>query len=358
MTITPTLVVRHRAGEYPIYVYPGALRDLATLTEQHAPGRKPVVIADSNVAKKVGNPLDAPMLTFPAGEASKSRAEWARLTDELLALGVGRDGVVIALGGGVTGDLAGFVAATYLRGVPVLQVPTTLLAMVDASVGGKTGIDTVHGKNLVGAFHQPLAVVTDPTCLASLPDAELRTGLAEAVKHAIIADRGLFDRLTAARDQFLGRDVEALTELVRANVRIKASVVEEDEREQGRRAILNAGHTIGHAIEAALNYQLSHGEAVAIGLVCEASIAEQMGIASPGTADAIAQLLRDLGLPTTPPPKLPAAVLELMRRDKKNQASAIHCALPMQIGDMAGSHARGWTSPVPEALLRSTLDLN
>ena len=358
MTITPTLLVRHRAGEYPIYVYPGALGDLASLTERHAAGRKPVVISDRNVAEKVGNPLNAPMLTFPAGEASKSRAEWARLTDDLLGRGIGRDAVIVALGGGVTGDLAGFVAATYLRGVPVFQVPTTLLAMVDASVGGKTGIDTGHGKNLVGAFHQPVAVLADPACLATLPDAEFRTGIAEAIKHAVIADAGLFDRLDTEREKLLSRDPEAMTDLVRANVRIKAGVVEEDEQETGRRAILNAGHTVGHAIETALEYRVAHGDAVAIGLVCEARIAEQMGIATPGTADRISHLLASFGLPVAPPPGLPGGLIELMKRDKKSSAGAIHCALPMGIGAMAGSDSRGWTTVVPEALLRGAFSIS
>ena len=212
---------------------------------------------------------------LPAGRASKTREQWARLTDALLEQGFGRDSGIVALGGGVAGDLAGFVAATYMRGLPYVQVPTTLLAMLDASVGGKTGVDTPQGKNLIGAFHPPAAVIADPLVLGTLPERDFRGGMAEAVKHGLIADAAYFAWMERNADALLRRDQAALTRLVRRSVEIKAEVVSGDEREAGRRAILNAGHTVAHALEHATAYALPHGEAVALGLVAECALAER-----------------------------------------------------------------------------------
>ncbi len=215
--------------------------------------------------------------------------------------GFGHDSAIVALGGGVTGDLAGFVAATYLRGIPYIQVPTTLLAMLDASVGGKTGVDTAHGKNLVGAFHLPAAVVADPLTLASLPERDYRAGLAEAVKHGLIADRTLLRLARAQAPAIARRDPATLVHLIRRSVEIKADVVSEDEREAGRRAILNAGHTVAHALEHVSAYTLAHGEAVALGLVAECALAERLALTPGGTRERVVAVLTALGLPVRLP---------------------------------------------------------
>jgi 3-dehydroquinate synthase len=298
------------------------------------------------------------VFTFPAGEASKTRATWADLTDRILAAGLGRDSGIVALGGGVTGDLAGFVAATYMRGIPVLQVPTSLLAMVDASIGGKTGVDVPAGKNLVGAFHQPAAVLIDPAALSTLPAREWRQGLAEVVKHALIADRSHFEQLERDREELAARTVATVEPLIRRSVTIKAEVVGADETESGRRAVLNAGHTMAHALEQASGFALRHGEAVAIGLVTEAALGEAIGITSPGTRDRLAALLGGLGLPVDVPAVADRnLMLGAMAADKKNRDGAIRFALPSAIGSMHGSDDSGWTVPVPEVRIREFLSL-
>jgi len=305
------------------------------------------------VARALTIPLDVPVLTFPAGEASKTRETWAHLTDQLLQRGFGRDTALVALGGGVTGDLAGFVAATFLRGVPFLQVPTTLLAMLDASVGGKTGVDTPAGKNLVGAFHQPAAVVMDPAVLATVPEADLRAGLAEAVKHAAILDAVHFGWLGGAAGPLLARDLGAIEMLIRRSVAIKVEIVQRDETEKGRRAVLNAGHSVAHALEVATGYRISHGEAVAIGLVVEASLGEELGVTEPGTAAVLAALLQQFHLPTgIPADTSPDALLDAMRADKKNRSGAIRLALLARIGTPAGDETKGWTTAVGEEEIR------
>ena len=305
------------------------------------------------MARALTIPLDVPVLTFPAGEASKTRETWAHLTDQLLQRGFGRDTALVALGGGVTGDLAGFVAATFLRGVPFLQVPTTLLAMLDASVGGKTGVDTPAGKNLVGAFHQPAAVVMDPAVLATVPEADLRAGLAEAVKHAAILDAVHFGWLGGAAGPLLARDLGAIEMLIRRSVAIKVEIVQRDETEKGRRAVLNAGHSVAHALEVATGYRISHGEAVAIGLVVEASLGEELGVTESGTAAVLAALLQQFHLPTgIPADTSPDALLDAMRADKKNRSGAIRLALLARIGTPAGDETKGWTTAVGEEEIR------
>ncbi len=289
-------------------------------------------------------------ITFASGEKSKTRESWADLTDALVQQGFGRDTGIVALGGGVTGDLAGFVAATYMRGVPYVLVPTTLLSMVDASVGGKTGVDTAHGKNLVGAFHPPAAVIADPRTLATLPDRDYRSGLAEAVKHGIVADAAYFDWIEENAAALTGRELAPLPELVRRSVEIKAEVVAGDERESGRRAILNAGHTVAHALEQVSGYDVAHGEAVSLGLVAECELAEQLGVAPAGLRLRVAGLLIKLGLPARLPRRLErSALLATMGTDKKNRGGQIHFALPARVGAMHREH--GWTIPVePQAI--------
>ncbi|MGH7631959.1 MAG: 3-dehydroquinate synthase [Gemmatimonadales bacterium] len=353
-----TVDIVGRDGSYPVYVEPGALARLSELITRHVPGRRLALLTDSNVRSLparwgVALPAVDAELVVPAGEASKTREQWARLSDTLLARRFGRDSALVLLGGGVVGDLGGFVAATLLRGIPYLQVPTTLLAMLDASVGGKTAVDTPHGKNLVGAFHPPSAVIADPRVLATLPEREFRAGLSEAVKHGLIADRAYFEWIADSADRIGARDADALAMLVRRSVEIKSAVVSEDERETGRRATLNAGHTVAHALEQASGYALAHGEAVAIGLVTECRLAESIGLAAPGLAAEVAALLAQLGLPTALPGFSPERLLECMAVDKKNRDSRIRFALPVSIGAMAPGE--GWTVAVLEPAIEDVL---
>jgi 3-dehydroquinate synthase len=357
--VTP-VVVRHSQGSYPVYVEPGILGRLGELVEEHLPGRRVAMIADATVddlyrSGRLGESRwDGQTLTFPPGERSKTRESWSRLTDELLRRGFGRDSGLVALGGGVAGDLAGFVAATYLRGVPYLQAPTTLLAMLDASVGGKTGVDTAEGKNLIGAFHPPAAVLADPRALATLPDREYRAGLAEAVKHGLIADREYFEWMEREVERLIAREAATLRHLVRRSVEIKAAVVGEDEREEGRRAILNAGHTVAHALERETDYRLPHGEAVGLGLVAEAALATGLGLAPPEAGARVAALLARLGLPTrVPEPVATDRLVAAMGRDKKNRASGIRFALPRGLGAMGPGP--DWTTEAGDPAIRAAL---
>ena len=354
----------HREAAYDIVIGRGALAELPRLVRDACPAARYAVISDSQVARLWGAEVVArleqggaatQLVTFPAGERHKSRETWATLSDALLAARYGRDGAIIALGGGVVGDVAGFVAATYLRGIPYVQVPTTLLAMIDSSIGGKTGVDAPSGKNLLGAFYRPRLVVADLALLDSLPDPQLVAGLAEAVKHGVVADAAYFAFLEAAHGAVLGRDPDVLEQVVARSVAIKAEVVTADEREAGRRAILNFGHTIGHAIEAATQFAVLHGEAVAIGMACEARLAEAFAVAAPGTARRLGALLRQFGLPLERPAGVGVdAILGAMELDKKARGGAVRFALPRAIGTMQGD-ASGWTVAVPEPLVRQTL---
>ena len=298
------------------------------------------------------------VLTIPPGESNKTRETWSRLTDQMLAKGYGRDSAVIALGGGVVGDLAGFVAATYMRGIPVVQVPSTLVAMVDASIGGKTAVDTPAGKNLVGAFHPPAAVLIDPQLLATLSLRELRAGFAEIVKHGVIADEAYLREVASGTAELLsagGSTGDRMVSLIVRSVEIKADIVSRDEREEGLRKVLNFGHTIGHAVETVSGFSLLHGEAVAIGMALESKLAERIGLAQAGTAATVTKALQALGLPTTLPTDCgPEAVVDAMRADKKGRSGKTRFALPLRIGVMAGADA-GWTVSVGDDQLREVL---
>ena len=366
---------------YKVIVGGEMLNGLGVVCHQSAPAHRYAVITDDQVARHwlepavraIGNAIPnvaISSMTIPAGESSKSRDEWARLTDWLLAEGAGRDTAIVALGGGVVGDLAGFVAATYLRGVPVIQVPTTLLAMVDAAIGGKTGVDTPRGKNLVGAFHQPAAVVADPLTLSTLPAAHVRAGIAEVIKHGAISDAGYFTQASlwaaeihravqhdtgASNDRFDWLGTSTLDVITRS-VRVKADVVNADPFEKGQRAILNTGHTIAHALERETDYALLHGEAVAIGLATEAQLGEAAGITAPGTADALQSALGGAGLPTRIPAGLDhGRLIDAMRSDKKSRAGGLAFALLKEIGTPAGSDTDGWSAILDERLVREVL---
>lgn len=332
--------VQHGGGEYPVYVGQGLL-GMASVLERHLEGRI-LVVSDENVARlylerlrpTLGRIEHKRRLILPAGEEHKTVASWQRIVDELVTLKAQRDATVLALGGGVIGDMAGFAAASYMRGIRVIQLPTTLLAQVDAAVGGKTGVNHAQGKNLIGAFHAPAAVVADLDTLLSLEERDYRAGLAEVVKYGAIRDPGFFAWLEANTEALAARVPQTLTEAVYQSVRNKAEVVSADEREAGQRALLNFGHTFGHALETATDYRAyRHGEAVAIGMALATRLSEILGRVEVGTSERMNQLLDRLGLPTQLPTGLePGRLLSLMRLDKKNRADQIRLVLLDGIG--------------------------
>ena len=351
---------------YAITISPGIIESAGMFISAATHGHRFAIISDLAVAARFGSQLlasfpsgQAHLLTFAGGEPSKTRDTWARLTDEMAEAGLGRDTVVVSLGGGIATDLAGFVAATFMRGVPVAHVPTTLLAMVDAAIGGKAAVDIPAGKNLVGAFHQPTAVIVDPLCLASLPTNELRAGLAEVLKHGAILDAPFFEEVITALPVLLapgGASSAAMLETVRRAISIKCDVVRRDEREAGVRQVLNFGHTIGHAVELASHYAVPHGEAVAIGMVVEARLAEQMNVAERGTSERLVHALEAAGLPTSPPTHLAVeSIVGATRLDKKARGGIVRYALPLRIGAMAGSD-EGWSLPVTDAQVLEALE--
>jgi 3-dehydroquinate synthase len=306
--------------------------------------RRALVVTDSNVAARgtaqvaalaeVG--ILATLAVLPPGETSKSLGCAGDLYDDLVRLRADRHTAVVAVGGGVIGDLAGFVAATYARGLPLLMVPTTLLAMVDSSVGGKVGVNHPRVKNIIGAFHQPVGVWIDTEALATLPPRELRCGLAEVIKYGVILDPQFFAYLEENADAIAAGDPSVLRHVVAHSCRLKADVVSKDEREEtGLRAILNFGHTIGHAVESVAGYGVSieHGEAVAIGMAAEARLAERLGWIEPATTARLISLIGRFELPTTVPPSLDEdAMIDAMGRDKKNQRGQIRFILPRALG--------------------------
>ncbi len=310
----------------------------------------------ASVLKQFASPHEAKLFTFSAGESHKNRSSWTELTDLLLESGFGRDCAIVALGGGVVGDLAGFVASTYLRGVPYVQIPTTLLAMLDSSVGGKTGVDTPHGKNLVGTFYQPRFVVVDVESLSTLPEVELVAGIAEAIKHGAVADGAYFDALLNDRRAILRRDHSVIANVIRRSIEIKAEIVGDDERERGRRAILNFGHTVGHAVEVASDFMLLHGQAVAIGMITEAEIGIRAGLSQSDVTDRLVEAARSFGLPTKPSSALqPEQLLRAMISDKKKRVDTVRFALLKRIGCVVQTEGGEWTHNVSEDVVRDAL---
>ncbi|HLB38561.1 MAG TPA: 3-dehydroquinate synthase [Gemmatimonadales bacterium] len=349
---------------YDILLGDGLLGHLPDLLARHCRAAHYAVISDSTVAPLYAEAAASALsgiarttvVTFPAGEWNKTRETWAGMTDRLLAAGVGRDGAIVALGGGVVGDLAGFVAATYLRGIPYVQVPTTLLAMIDSSIGGKTGVDTPAGKNLVGAFCQPKLVIADVATLATLPPNHLAAGMAEAIKHGAIADRDYFERIRTLAPRVLSGDRAALHDVVERSVGIKAAVVADDERERGRRAILNFGHTVAHALEAVTGYALLHGEAVAMGMAAEARLGQDLGVTAPEAVSALLQTLETYRLPTRGPAGADAGrLMEVMQRDKKVREASVRFAFLKTIGEMHREASGEWTRTAPENAIRTVL---
>ena len=357
----PTVEIALPHHVYEVRIQQGSLGALGTAVRDVAPAPRCAVFADRNVFAQYGKlaltslrdaGYDPISHVLEPGEAQKNMEAVTALWQVLLDHRLDRRSPVVALGGGVTGDTVGFAAATYLRGVPFIQVPTTLLAMVDSSVGGKTGVNVAEGKNLIGAFHQPAVVIIDPALLATLPARELSCGLAECIKHAVIRDADLFAFMRDRMADFLALNNDALAELVARNVAIKAAVVVEDEREQGIRAHLNFGHTFGHAIERTVGYgEILHGEAVALGMVAAAATAATMGLCDVGLEAEIRDIVESAGLPSRAvlpdDRKLDAAT----RLDKKIAADRLRFVLPTRLGhveirdDVAPEHtAAGWKS--------------
>jgi shikimate kinase/3-dehydroquinate synthase len=342
---TVTLLVRHPGGEYPIHIGPGVLPRIGEALRGVgvAEGSRVAVVTNPVVAPLYGAQVEASLraaglqsfvCSVTDGEQHKTLASAAALYEQFLANGLGRSGTVVSLGGGVIGDLAGFAAATFMRGLRFVQVPTTLLAMTDASVGGKTGVDLPQGKNLVGAFKQPALVAIDPAVLTTLPPEEIRSGLAEVIKHGVIGAPDLFAELeTGGGDLASWWEGEGVTRLARS-LRVKVAVVEEDPFESGRRAVLNLGHTVGHGLERLSDFTLRHGAAVSIGMVAAARLASRLGHASPALADRIEASLASWELPVRLPPFSPSAIWEAMAHDKKRQGRSLRWVLPCALGDV------------------------
>ena len=325
---------------YDVVVQAGILHRAGEAIRHLTQSAKICVVSDTNVSSHYTAPLRAALqahfevivCTLPAGEQHKTLATIGQIYDAFLPAGLDRRTPLLALGGGVIGDMTGFAAATILRGVPFIQMPTSLLAMVDASVGGKTGIDHPCGKNLIGAFHQPIGVLADPEVLLTLPERELVGGLAECIKHDIIRDAAHFAKLPALIPQALARDVSALAQLVAHNVQIKASVVEADPLEKGVRAHLNLGHTFGHAIETVSNYSYSHGEAVSLGTMAAARAAGRLGLLNDSEVQAIRSVLSLAGLPVGQMRLDVDECVRAMSYDKKVIGRRIRFVLPDGIG--------------------------
>jgi 3-dehydroquinate synthase len=327
---------------YSIVVESGALAKVGDHLRPLGLGAKAVLVSDPTIRRLYGPAVTDSLrsagfsltdVDVPEGEAAKTLAVAERCWDTLLAAGLDRTGTVLALGGGAVGDLAGFVAATYMRGVNLVQLPTTLLAQIDASIGGKTAIDHPRAKNLIGAFHQPRLVVVDPTTAQTLPDREYRSGLAEMVKHGIVLEAAYFEDLEQSVAALGRRDLAALERLIAGSCRLKGSVVERDEQEAELRAVLNYGHTIGHALETATGYgRWTHGEAVALGIVAEARLARRLGLAAGETVARQERLLASLGLPTRIDGVDAEAVLAAIARDKKARDGRVPFVLAPAIG--------------------------
>lgn len=335
-----TLTVELGTRSYPILIGEGLLRD-AVLVGRHVPARDVLIVSNTTVAPLYLEALEAALsprrtvaTLLPDGETYKTLDTVARILDVLVANRFGRDCAVVALGGGVVGDMAGFAASVYQRGVAFVQVPTTLLAQVDSAVGGKTGVNHPGGKNLIGAFHQPAAVLADTATLSTLAPRELRAGLAEVVKYGLIHDSGFFAYLEAHADALLAGDAGALAHIIRRSCEIKAAIVGRDELEHGERALLNFGHTFGHAIESATGFsRWLHGEAVAAGMAMAARMSHESGWLGRGDLERVIRLIERLGLPSEVEAVSPETMLANMRIDKKVLDGRIRLVLLRAIGE-------------------------
>jgi 3-dehydroquinate synthase len=333
------LKIRGAAYRYPALVASNLLERLGECVRKYLPRKTCAIISDSNVAPLFGDRVlrsltpvgfQPTLITIPAGETSKTLAQADALCDQMIAAGLDRQSFVIGLGGGVIGDISGFVAAIFLRGIPHVQIPTTVLAMVDSSIGGKTGVNTRDGKNLIGAFHHPALVIDDVDVLKTLPRREFNQGFAEIIKHAVIADARMFQMLQSWKGA-----TPALQRLIKRNIEIKSRIVAKDERDQtGQRALLNFGHTVGHAIERAGNYRkFLHGEAVSLGIVAASAISIERAGLPEDQGTAIVDLLGRLGLPTRLPRNFPRTkILNAVSFDKKFEGGKIRFIVTPRIG--------------------------
>ncbi len=352
-----TLQVDLGERSYPISIGQSLLDD-ADLVSRHVRGKRVVIVTNTVVGplylerlagQLAGAGKQVTTVVLPDGEEEKNWASLMKVFDVLLAEKCDRKTTLIALGGGVIGDLTGFAAASYMRGVPFIQIPTTLLSQVDSSVGGKTGINHPLGKNMIGAFYQPQAVIADTGTLDTLPPRELSAGLAEVIKHGAIIDPPFFDWIEANIARLVAKDPEALAHAIRRSCEIKADVVRQDEREGGLRAILNFGHTFGHAIESGLGYgEWLHGEAVGCGMVMAADLSHRLGFIDAGTRERIEALVKAAGLPVEAPDLGEDRWLELMEVDKKNEGGQIKFILLKPLGTSV-------IMPVPQEALLATL---
>jgi 3-dehydroquinate synthase len=348
------------SASYEIHIGENIMDRVALIITKNNWASRYIIITDSSVSKLHGErvltilremDLRVDMIDFPAGEASKNSKISLQIVDRMIDLGADRTSGLIALGGGVVGDIAGFVASIYMRGIPYIQVPTTLLAQVDSSIGGKTGIDLPQGKNILGTFYQPKAVFIDVAFLETLPPREFRTGLAEIVKHGIIDDPELFNSLEAGTEALASRDWGLIKEIIAQSCRIKCRIVEIDETENGIRRILNFGHTIGHAIEAECAYSISHGEAISMGMVASTLISEKLRYLRSKDRERIISLIRTIGLPDRIPKALNLdGVLSRIKRDKKKEGNISHFVLLKKIGIPFVN------GNVPEALIREIME--
>lgn len=336
------LVVGLGDRSYPIQIGQGILTDIGTKLEKLHIGKRFCVISDDRVSDLYGKVvmdslaaagLVAELITFPRGEKNKTLVTIGKLASQMASLGFDRKDAIIALGGGVVGDMAGFLAATYMRGIDFVQVPTTLLAQVDSSVGGKTGVDIPEGKNLIGCFYQPRAVYIDTEVLSTLEKEELLGGLAEVIKYGVIRDRAFFDYLRENREAVMGLEPDSLVYVIERCCQIKADVVSEDEKEGGVRKILNYGHTIGHAVEGASGYSLIHGLAVSIGMVAAARLAEMKRLLDEKAVRDIISILQEYQMPIEVPAGYSReAIKKFLSTDKKVEAGTIFFILPDSIG--------------------------
>jgi 3-dehydroquinate synthase len=334
--------VKLGARSYRILVGAGAMAMVGAELARLKVGRKVALVTDAAILALHGAPVgeslaatgfDVATVLLPEGESAKTLEVAASTWERFLEAGLDRSSTVIALGGGAVGDLAGFAAATYMRGVNLVQMPTTLLAQVDASSGGKTAIDHPRAKNLIGAFYQPRLVLADTAALLTLPERELRSGLAEVIKHGIVLDAAYFDEVERDAAALIEREPATLERIVAGSCRLKASVVERDEQEAELRHVLNYGHTIGHAIEAVTGYRrFAHGEAVSLGIAGEAGIAERLGLAKPGVRARQIRLLEAVGLPVRGVGETPERIVEALSRDKKARDGRVPFVLAPEIG--------------------------
>jgi len=357
-----TISIDSLESQYPIAIGAGIVHQLEQFLGSSYP--QIALISDANVYRYHGEAVGQLLekmgalhtYLFKPGEASKTRLVKEELEDQMLSDGLGRDTLVVGLGGGITTDLAGFVAGTFLRGVPWVALPTSLLAAVDASVGGKVGVNTPHGKNLIGLFYQPQCVLVDLEFIQTLPSAEVDNGLAEMVKHGVIFDRDYFDLLISSGVALRTLSPDALRQPIVRSVEIKAAVVSEDPREGDFRQILNGGHTIAHAIEKVSRFQVSHGRAVAMGLSVEAGISEKLGLMSVEDKNHLRLGLGTLALPQGPPPEMDAEdILEATKGDKKGRGGQPRYALAQRVGKMSVS-STGYARPVPEDIVIGAIE--